>query len=253
MASRNIHELVQSMLAGGKASLAHLISMVEAGNPDVPSLLELISSSLHGAYRIGITGLAGAGKSTLIDQLTAVFRRNGFTVGIIAVDASSVITGGAVLGDRLRMQQHYLDEGVFIRSMANRGYYGGLSRAVGDTIKLMDASGKEVIIIETVGVGQTEVDIMNVADTIAVVLTPAFGDSIQLMKAGLIEIADIVVVNKADLPGAVLLQKQLQDELVYSPRRDKQAVVLTQANIGKGIEELHKELEKRRPAKSKYA
>ncbi len=245
MSGQNVQELVTSMLAGDKTSLAQLITLIERESPDAPRIMELVSPYLHKAYRVGITGLAGSGKSTLIDKLTAILRSRGFTVGIIAVDPSSIITGGAVLGDRIRMQQHYLDAGVFIRSMATRGAYGGLCKAVHDTVDLLDASGKDVILIETTGVGQTETDITRVADTVIVILTPGFGDSIQLMKAGLTEIADIVVINKADLAGAEALASDVRDELGYSPRKAKPSIILTQADKNAGIDELYHELEKR--------
>lgn len=248
--SQKTKELVERMLKGEKSSLAHLITLIERESPEVPEILELVSPFLHHSYRVGITGLAGAGKSTLIDKLTAVMRSKGLTVGVLAVDPSSRFTGGAVLGDRIRMQQHYLDEGVFIRSMASRGSCGGLSKATADTVKLMDASGRDVVIIETTGVGQTETDITDLADIVVVVLVPGFGDSIQLMKAGLIEIADIVVVNKADMEGADTLVSEIKDELSYSSRKD-QSVVVTQANSSIGIEELYQELEKRRKIKSR--
>jgi len=243
---QNITELVASMLAGAKASLALLITLVEEESPDVPRIMELISSHLRKAYRIGITGPTGAGKSTLIDKLTTIIRSKGLSVGIIAVDPSSTITGGAILGDRIRMQQHYLDDGVFIRSMATRGSYGGLSRAVSVTVNLLDASGKDIVIVETTGVGQTEVGITEIADTVVVVLVPGFGDSIQLMKAGLVEIADIIVVNKADCEGAENLAIELRDALRLSPRKAEPSIIMAQATNNVGIEELYQELEKRR-------
>lgn len=243
---QNITELVTGMLAGAKTPLAHLITLVEEESPDVPKILDLISPHLRKAYRIGITGPTGAGKSILIDKLTAIIRRKGLSAGIIAVDPSSAITGGAVLGDRIRMQQHYLDDGVFIRSMATRGSYGGLSRAVSATVNLLDASGKDIIIVETTGVGQTEVGITEIADTVVVVLVPGFGDSIQLMKAGLIEIADIIVVNKADCEGAENLAIELRDALSLSPSKAEPPIIMTQATNNVGVEELYQELEKRR-------
>lgn len=243
---QNIAELVASMLAGAKASLAPLITLVEEESPDVPRIMELISPYLRKAYRVGITGPTGAGKSILIDKLTTIIRSKGLSVGIIAVDPSSAITGGAILGDRIRMQQHYLDDGVFIRSMATRGSYGGLSRAVSATVNLLDASGKDIVIVETTGVGQTEVGITEIADTVVVVLVPGFGDSIQLMKAGLVEIADIIVVNKADCEGAENLAIELRGALMLSPRKAEPSIIMAQATNNVGIEELYQELEKRR-------
>jgi len=196
------------------------------------------------AYRIGITGPPGAGKSTLIDKLVSVIRSKGYSVGIIAVDPSSAVTGGAVLGDRIRMQQHYSDKGVFIRSMATRGSWGGLSKAVPQTINLLENIGKDVILIETVGVGQNEVGINELADIVVAVLVPGYGDSIQLMKAGLIEIADIIVVNKSDCEGAENLVSQIKAEIRFSPREVVPSIIMTQATANTGIDKLYEELEK---------
>lgn len=240
---QDISELVTSMLAGTKSSLARLISLVERGNLDALEIKEMISPHLGKAYRVGITGPPGGGKSTLVDKLTIIIRSKGLSVGIVAVDPSSVITGGAVLGDRIRMQQHYLDDGVFIRSMATRGSYGGLSGAVNTTLNLLDAFGKDIIMVETAGVGQTEVSIAEIADTVIAVLFPGFGDSIQLMKAGLIEIADIIVVNKADYEGAGRFVSELREALILSPRKVEQSIIVTQAINNIGIGELYQELE----------
>lgn len=246
MGQRNTTELVTSMLSGSRVSLARLITMVEEGSSDSPQIEDLIRPHLRKVYRIGITGPTGAGKSTIIDRLITIIRGNGLSVGIILVDPSSAITGGAVLGDRIRMQQHYLDEGVFIRSMATRGSYGGLSKAVETTAKLLDASGKDLVIIETTGVGQTDVSITEIADTVVVVLVPGFGDSIQLMKAGLVEIADIVVVNKADYEGAENLVSELRDTLSLNPKHVEPSIIKTEATNNIGVEELYYELGKRK-------
>jgi LAO/AO transport system kinase len=202
--------LVEGMLAGNVLSLARLITRVERDGTDVPQIMKKICPHLGKAYCLGVTGPPGSGKSTIVDKLTAVMRKDCLSVGIIAADPTSPFTGGAVLGDRIRMQQHYLDDGVFIRSMATRGSHGGLPRATGGVIKLLDAFGKDFILVETVGVGQTELDIMQNADTVVVVLVPEAGDTIQTMKAGLFEIADIFVVNKADRPGADNLVSELR-------------------------------------------
>jgi LAO/AO transport system kinase len=198
------------MLDGDRLALARLITRVENRLGDVPEIMRAVHRRTGRAYVLGITGPPGAGKSTLVDRLTTRLRAEGAAVGIIAVDPSSPYTGGAVLGDRIRMQTHTLDPDVFIRSMATRGSLGGLARATGDVIRLMDAFGFPWIIIETVGVGQTELDIIKQADTTVVILVPESGDSVQAMKAGLMEVADIFAVNKADRPGADALMAELR-------------------------------------------
>jgi LAO/AO transport system kinase len=205
-----VTDLVRRMLDGDRLALARLITRVENRAPDVPEIMRAIHERTGRGYVLGITGPPGAGKSTLVDRVTSLLRAEKLPVGIIAVDPSSPFTGGAVLGDRIRMQTHTLDPDVFIRSMATRGSLGGLARATGDVIKLMDAFGFPWIIIETVGVGQTELDIMRQADTTVVALVPESGDSIQAMKAGLMEVADIFVVNKADRDGAHALMAELR-------------------------------------------
>lgn len=198
-------------LAGRKtASLARAISLVENGSPGFEELLAGLHGKLGRARRIGITGPPGAGKSTLTERLTAAFRAQGLTVAVIAVDPSSPFTGGALLGDRIRMEHSSLDEGVFIRSMATRGSMGGMGTTTGETADVMDAYGFDRILIETVGVGQSELDVAAAADTTVVVLVPESGDGIQVMKAGLMEIADIFVVNKADRPGADKIRMELE-------------------------------------------
>jgi LAO/AO transport system kinase len=203
-------DLVTRMLDGDRLALARLITRVENRSDEVPAVMRTIHPRLGRAYVLGITGPPGAGKSTLVDRLTAGLRAEGAAVGIIAVDPSSPFTGGAVLGDRIRMQTHTLDPDVFIRSMATRGSLGGLARATGNVVKLMDAFGFPWIIIETVGVGQTELDIIKQADTTVVTLVPESGDAVQTMKAGLMEVADIFAVNKADRDGAHQLMADLR-------------------------------------------
>jgi LAO/AO transport system kinase len=239
-----IMRLVERILKGENASLSRVISLVENESNEVPEIMKLIAPHLGKAHCIGVTGPPGVGKSTLVDKLTVLMRKQGLKIGIIAVDPSSPFTGGAVLGDRIRMQQHYLDDEVFIRSMATRGSMGGLPQATSSVIKLLDAAGKDVILIETVGVGQSEVDIMEKTDTVLVILCPESGDAIQTMKAGLFEIADIFVVNKSDHPGADNFVRDIQAMLQL---RDKSwwniPVVATEAVNDIGIEELYKQIQ----------
>ena len=241
MMTPKVTKLVTSMLAGEKNSLAQLISLVENDSPELPEIMEMLRPRLGKAYCVGITGPPGGGKSTLVDKLTATIRSKGLSVGIIAVDPSSPISGGAVLGDRIRMQQHYLDDRVFIRSMGTRGSHGGLSKAVASTVNLLDAFGEDIIIVETVGVGQTELSIKQIADVLVLVLVPEFGDAIQVMKAGLVEVADIIVVNKANHEGAERLVAEL---IAYGGT--EQLILTTQAISGTGIEELYQAIDRRR-------
>jgi LAO/AO transport system kinase len=214
--------LADRMLAGDRRALARLITRVENRGPGVPEVMRRAHPRTGRAYTVGITGPPGAGKSTLVDRLIAAIRKTDATVGVIAVDPTSPFTGGAVLGDRIRMQAHTLDPGVFIRSMATRGSLGGLARATAETQKLLDAAGFDWVVVETVGVGQTELDIVRLADTTVVVLVPESGDGIQTMKAGLLEGADILVVNKADREGAPRLVTELK-YMVHLHRESQQA------------------------------
>jgi len=238
-------ELMEQMLKGESLSLSRVISLVENESNKVPEIMKLINPRVGRAHCIGVTGPPGAGKSTLVDKLTSLIRKEGLKVGIIAVDPSSPFTGGAVLGDRIRMQQHYLDEGVFIRSMATRGSMGGLPQTASSVIKVLDASGKDIILVETVGVGQSEVDIMKNTDTVIVTLAPESGDAIQTMKAGLYEIADIFVVNKADRPGADNLITDIRVTLQLHSNSGwwDIPVMATEAVNNVGIEELYHQIQ----------
>lgn len=208
---------VEAALGGNRRAMSRLISLVEDDPSAAPAIMARIHPLTGRARIIGVTGPPGVGKSTIVDGLTAHFRGSGKTVGIIAVDPTSPFTGGALLGDRVRMQRWTTDGGVYIRSLATRGHLGGLSGSTGDVIKLFDAAGFEVIIVETVGAGQSEVEIMDIAHTVLVVLSPGGGDEVQAQKAGILEIADILVVNKADLPESGRLASQLEAMLDLAP------------------------------------
>jgi LAO/AO transport system kinase len=230
------------MKKGEKIALARLISIVENGGAQADRVASLAFSADAKCARIGITGPPGAGKSTIVDGLIGVFRKKNRKVSVVAVDPSSPFSGGAVLGDRIRMQSHAKDAGVFIRSMGSRGAHGGLSAATRRIVELMEAYGSGVVIIETVGVGQTELDIMEIADTTAVVLVPESGDTIQTMKAGLLEIADIFVVNKSDRDGAHRMAEDLSSMVEISNEDNrggwKPPVLMTCAKNGTGVAEL---------------
>jgi len=233
--------LAKEVLQGNIKATARLIRDVEDELPSAIEELKALYPYTGRSYIIGITGSPGSGKSTLIDMLIDVFRKRGKTIGVIAIDPSSPFSGGAILGDRIRMQRHATDGGVFIRSLATRGWRGGLSRATANIINIMDAMGKDIILIETVGAGQAEVDIINFTHTTMVMLVPGMGDWVQTLKAGILEIADIFVINKADKKGADKLKAELEAMLqmsAYSPQAWKPKIFLTEAVNNKGIDEL---------------
>jgi LAO/AO transport system kinase len=221
--------LVEAVRAGDQRALARLITLVENRSLDLAGDWPEPPSQGRSTV-IGITGYPGAGKSTLVDRLVAAYRRRGRTVAVLAVDISSPRTGGALLGDRIRMQAHALDQGVFIRSMATRGHHGGLAAAVADAVPLLVTARYDVILIETIGVGQDECDVVTVADTVVALVAPGLGDEVQAMKAGLLEVADLIVLNKADLPGADAAMRDLSESFA--------AVHRTVATKDIGIEEL---------------
>ncbi len=240
-------ELIQRLLSGDRRALARLLSHVENRTELGREAVRAAFGRTGRAHVVGITGPPGAGKSTLVNALIREFRRRERTVGVIAVDPSSTLTGGAALGDRIRMMENYDDPGVYIRSMATRGQMGGLSLAVGGAVHLLDAYGFDLVLIETVGVGQDEVDIADAADTTVLVQVPGLGDSIQTIKAGVLEIADILVVNKADRPDARQLVRDLRNMLLLGERTDRSIpIVETVATDATGIGRLADEIEAHR-------
>jgi LAO/AO transport system kinase len=233
--------LPERIVAGDARAVARAISLVEDEQAAGADLIRAVFPHTGRAYLVGVTGPPGAGKSTLVDRLTTELRRSAASIGILAVDPTSPFSGGAVLGDRLRMQSHAADEGVFIRSMATRGHLGGLARATGDAALVLDAAGKDIVIIETVGVGQDEVEIVRTADISIVTLVPGTGDDVQALKAGIMEIADVFVVNKSDREGADRLVSAIESNLALHEYRADQwrpPIVKTVATTGSGVADL---------------
>jgi len=234
-----MEKFLNNAFKGDPRSIGRLISLVEADTPSAKEIMKQIYPRTGKAKVIGITGSPGAGKSTFVDRLIEQFKADNMKVGVIAIDPSSPFTGGAILGDRLRMQSHALDEGVFIRSMGSRGHLGGVSRSTHEAALILDACGFDVVLIETVGVGQSEVDIIKIADTVVLVLVPGMGDDVQIMKAGIMEIADTFVVNKADKEGADKVAADVQVMLKMLKEKEwVPPVILVSSQNNTGVEEV---------------
>ncbi|MCS7234367.1 MAG: methylmalonyl Co-A mutase-associated GTPase MeaB [Armatimonadota bacterium] len=235
----DVRALARRVVEGDHVAAARAISLVEDRHPQAVQLLQELGPYTGRAYVVGLTGPPGAGKSTLADALTRLLRRRGQRVGVVAVDPTSPFTGGALLGDRIRLVDHSSDPHVFVRSLASRGSLGGLSEAAGDVVRVLDAMGCEVVLLETVGAGQVEVDVVRAADTVVVVAVPGLGDAVQALKAGMMEIADVFAVNKADHPDADRTVAELVNMLRLAPRDGwEPPVVRTVATTGEGVEEL---------------
>lgn len=240
---------VEKVIAGDVRTVARLIRDIDDGIPEVRETLKALYPHTGRAFVIGITGAPGVGKSTLVDQMVGHLRKKEKTVGVLAVDPTSPFTGGAILGDRIRMQRHSLDGGVFIRSMATRGHFGGITLSTRSAIDVLDAMGKDYIVVETVGVGQDEVDVVKMAQTTVVVVVPGMGDDIQAMKAGILEVGDIFLINKADREGADKTLGDLQmmidmDQKKYEGGRWKPSILTAEAIVDKGVTQLLEEIER---------
>jgi LAO/AO transport system kinase len=236
----NIPTWIEQVRSGDARALARAISMVENRAPGWSDLLKALFPHSGKARVVGLTGPPGAGKSTLVDHLARLYRKDNRTVGIVAVDPTSPYTGGAILGDRIRMQEHFSDPGIYIRSMATRGSLGGLARTTADVTTVLDASGRDLILVETVGVGQDEIDIVRLADITVVILVPGMGDDVQTIKAGIMEIADIFVINKSDREGAERVEREIRALQSLAVRHDgwTPPIVKTVASEGKGVSQL---------------
>ncbi len=246
--NNHIQQLVSRIRAGELRALSRAISTVENRTRESTELLKALFPFSGNALLIGLTGAPGAGKSTLVDQVAREYRKQGKTIGVVAVDPTSPFSGGAILGDRIRMQSHYADAGIYIRSMATRGSLGGLASTTADVATVLDASGRDLVMIETVGVGQDEVDIVRLADVTIVVLVPGMGDDVQTIKAGIMEIADIFVINKSDREGAERVEREIRAMQSLAVRHDDwiPPIVKTVASEGTGIVELVAAIEKYR-------
>src|ERR671919_1292566 len=243
----DVDEVVRGVLEGDRRAVARAISMVEDGAEDLPELIAGIYPKTGRAYTLGLTGSPGVGKSSLAAQLVRAARARDRTVAVLAIDPTSPFTGGALLGDRLRMQSHATDPGVFIRSMATRGHLGGLALAAPEAVMVLDASGRDLVLIETVGVGQAEVEVATRADTTLVVVAPGWGDAIQASKAGILEVADVFVVNKADRDGSAEAARDLQHMLHMGPELEwTPPIVQTTATTGDGVDDLWEAVERHR-------
>jgi LAO/AO transport system kinase len=243
-------EIVQKIKTGDIRAVARLIRDIDDNIPEAREVLKELYSATGNAYVIGVTGAPGVGKSTLVDQMVSHLRKAGKTVGVLAVDPTSPFSGGAILGDRVRMQRHSMDEGVFIRSMATRGAFGGLTQSTRSAIDVLDAMGKDYVIVETVGVGQDEVDIVRSSDTTLIVLVPGMGDDVQALKAGILEVGDIFIINKSDREGVDKTVGDIRLMIEMGEKRYKDGwkppILTTQAAFDKGIRELLDEIEKHR-------
>jgi len=247
MAATATGDLLARARSGDKRSIARLVSVVENDEPGAAEAMRALYPKTGHAQTVGITGPPGGGKSTLVNRLAGVYRERAARVAIVAVDPSSPFSGGAILGDRIRMRERFLDDGIFIRSMASRGHAGGLARATARVVNVLDALGTDIVLVETVGVGQEEVDVIRVVDTVCLVTVPGLGDDIQAIKAGILEIADVLVVNKADRPGADDAARDLAQMLSLAKDRPwKTPIVRTSAQSGDGLPQLVEAIDKHR-------